>query len=234
MNKDEIRHDPIKERIVSFIEYIIEKKNTFFYIAIVVVAVIASTSFYFNSLSKSNKKGWEKNQDAMSDFFSSLSSENLFNSSIADSSELKSSIEKFNQIAMEHSGTTSADFALLKTIRGEILLNNFDKVEEVLINGTLSSSDKNLNYQFNRLKGDVFFDRGMNSEALTYYEKSISLSNTEDLRIPIQIKKIYVLIEMGEYKKAETVINSIDKSDIGFSEKNSLLEVEYFIKNKLK
>ena len=60
------------------------------------------------------------------------------------------------------------------------------------------------------------------------------MSNSLDLSLPIKIKKIYVLMEMGEYTKAESVISSIDKDELGFSEKNTLIELEYFLKNKAK
>ena len=234
MNKDEIRHDPIKEKIVALVEYIIEKKTTFFYIAGALIVAIASISFYFNNLNKNNKSGWEKNQEAMSTFFNSLSTESLFSATITDSLELRSSIEMFNEIALKYHGTSSSDFALLKSLRGEILLGNFEKVEDLVINSTLSSSDNNINYHFNRLKGDILYDRGKYSEALNSYNKSISMSNSLDLSLPIKIKKIYVLMEMGEYTKAESVISLIDKDELGFSEKNTLIELEYFLKNKAK
>ncbi|OUW62339.1 MAG: hypothetical protein CBD58_02010 [bacterium TMED198] len=234
MNKDEIRHDPVKEKIVALVEYIIEKKTTFFYIALVLIVAIASISFYINNLNKNNKKGWELNQEAMSAFFNSLSSENLFSASIADSIELRTSIEKFNEIASQYPGTSSSDFAILNSLRGEVLLGNFEKVEDLVINSTLSSSDNSLNYQFNRLKGDILFDRSNYSEALNFYNKSISMSNSSDLSLPVKIKKIYVLMEMGEYGKAESIMSSIDRDEIGFSEKNTLIEIEYFLKNKAK
>ena len=93
MKKEEIKKDPIRDRIVSSIEYYNNNKNSFFKYFFVIASIVLIASYYNNSESL-------KNQNALK---LSGSAQTLFANDNIDES-----LVKFERIIKDYKGTDAA------------------------------------------------------------------------------------------------------------------------------
>ena len=215
MDKKELRKDPIREKILSFLTYIEDNKIALYGIVALVMLVILVGS-YMSTTTKELQVS------------SSLSFGKAINSSIAGNKDASVSI--FSNLLEEGSESTAGNsFAYL--IDYYLSSGDFSKVDSMLI--------KNIKIKDNILQSKVFILQGDMSLNKMEYNKSIDFySKAAKLYPPISnkmnFKKAIAHYQLGDFKKSRSIIeNLLDLEDLSYEVKNQCEKYLFMLDNKV-
>ena len=220
MKKQEIKADPIRDRIIDMAEYITENSSKFWIGLGAVILLIISASYISN---QNNDKLNSQNLK-----LGLLLNDLIHNRTIEDTivyNDLEESLSDF-----ENSEIYSQAFILL--LSKAISENNTSKVNSLIEDNKFDSNDDLLNGFYYRLLGDSESDKGNISQSIKYYKKAIDLVPSFDLKVEYTVSLIELLLFNNQADQAQDLIDDIkkiDSSDLSSSSKNSL----DFIESKL-
>ncbi len=217
MKKQEIKRDIIREKIINFLNYLIDNSKNVWLIVLLIVSLIF-VSTYFSG--QNNKK--------LSD--SNLKMGLLLNKSISndmsDSLLIEEHKESLSQSISQSDYNQSFIYLLSKAFENE----NYQYVKTLLSNNKFNSEDKMLNAFVKRLKAEFLFADDISKSSSLFLE-SIELVPNYDLKIQWSTELINIHIDNSNFKDAEYVLDFLKKQidediSLSTSEKNNLKFIE--------
>ena len=211
MKKEELRYDPVHDRIAAIIDYIDNNKN----IAIQIVAVVALTVGGWGYYS-----GLQKDKVNISKALVGVA-QNAYNAGQTDIaiSELKNIVE-------EYSGSDAANQALAYLMKDSYLSNDDEGIISLAEAFGTSTSDGVLNAGIYETLGNVSMNMDDNDAAVNNFKKADKLSSTVGLNLRYKIDLSIALIASGNFNDAVSVLNEIlSIEEINYSDKNKAEEL---------
>tara|TARA_Y100001970_G_scaffold279114_1_gene385892 strand:+ start:58 stop:735 length:678 start_codon:yes stop_codon:yes gene_type:complete len=220
MKKEEIKADPIRDRIVSGAQYIAENSSKFWTGLGVVILLIMTASYM------SNQSDQELNSQNLK--LGLIMNDLIHDRTIEDTivyNDLEESLSDFGNSEMY-----SQAFILL--LSKAVSDNNTSKVSSLLENNNFDSDDDLLNGYYYKLLADIESDKGNLDKSIKYYEKAVDVVPSFDLKVDYSVSLIELLLSDNQNEKAKGLldeIKEIDSSDLSSSSRNNL----DFIESKL-
>ena len=211
MKKEELRYDPVHDRIAAIIDYIDNNKN----IAIQIVAVVALTVGGWGYYS-----GLQKDKVNISKALVGVA-QNAYNAGQTDIaiSELKNIVE-------EYSGSDAANQALAYLMKDSYLSNDDEGIISLAEAFGMSTSDGVLNAGIYETLGNVSMNMDDNDAAVNNFKKADKLSSTVGLNLRYKIDLSIALIASRNFNDAVFVLNEIlSIEEINYSDKNKAEEL---------
>ncbi|MBT5077601.1 MAG: hypothetical protein HN820_03735 [Candidatus Marinimicrobia bacterium] len=211
MKKEELRYDPVLDKITAIIDYIDNNKNIAIQILVVVALTVGGWGYY---------SGLQKDRVNVSRALVGVA-QNAYNAGQTDIaiSELKS-------IAEEYSGSDAANQALIYLLKDSYLSNNDAAVLSLTDELGTGSSDGVVDAGVHETLGNVSMNMDDNDAAVNNFKKADKLSSAVglDLRFKIDLSMAY--IANGNFNDAVSVLNDIlSTENINYSDKNKAEEL---------
>ena len=211
MKKEELRYDPVHDKISAIIDYIDNNKN----IAIQIVAVVALTVGGWGYYS-----GLQKDKVNISKALVGVA-QNAYNAGQSDIS-----ISELKNIVEEYSGSDAANQALAYLIKDLYLSNDDEGIISLTEAFGTSTSDGVLNAGIYETLGNVSMNMDDNDAAVNNFKKADKLSSTVGLNLRYKIDLSIALIASGNFNDAVSVLNEIlSIEEINYSDKNKADEL---------
>ena len=220
MKKQEIKRDPIRDRIIQTAQYISDNSRFFWGGLGVVGCIILLATFISNKnnqqlLDSNLKVGILQNEAVYGEIDSSLirDFENLLNT-------MKPS-ESYNQ-------------AFIYVLNEALANNNIDKVNSLLNDNEFNSDDNMLNAFVYKVQGDInIIDNP--DKSISFYNDAIYLVPSYDLKVAYSVDLINLYIDQSKLTKANDVLDDIKSiteniDNLPISAKNNLDYIEYKLK----
>jgi tetratricopeptide (TPR) repeat protein len=211
MKKEELRYDPVHDKIAAIIDYIDNNKN----IAIQIVAVVALTVGGWGYYS-----GLQKDKVNISKALVGVA-QNAYNAGQTDIA-----IPELKHIVEEYSGSDAANQALAYLMKDSYLSNDDEGIISLAEAFGMSTSDGVLNAGIYETLGNVSMNMDDNDAAVNNFKKADKLSSTVGLNFRYKIDLSIALIASGNFNDAVSVLNEIlSIEEINYSDKNKAEEL---------
>ena len=213
MKKDEIRQDPIKDKIIEGLNYLGQNKSIVTNIFIVLLVIIGGFSYYntvkFKSVGQAASLGGV--------------AQNSYN--VAPTVNV---LNDFQTIIDSYPNTPSASHAYIYLLSDAYNNNDTLKLKHLLENYNIKISDQILASRVYELKAN-FTD--IADDKVNNYLKAASLSTKSSQgKIDLALANLY--IEMNEITKAKEILQQYLDDDSNLVMKNSAKELMKYIANK--
>ena len=210
--KNDLKQDLVRERIVAFIETIKENKNKVSQYSIIIMIVIIGF-LYYNDSNKSTEKAART---------LSGNAQNLY-----IDSNIEDAIDDFNEVLINYPSTSSADIS--KFYLANDYMNN-DMIEDAIdLYKEISKSlkDEVLKSSVLNKIGDIYIDQKNFDDALNYYKKASQIETSSSFKNQylFNMAKVYKLKE--DYDNSIKIVEDIlDDENIKYNLKNEVQQLE--------
>lgn len=209
MKKNELKQDPIRDKIFEFINYLDENRNyTYGFLGL----IILSLGIFVVTDSKSSST------DSTSNAISSTA-QNYYIDDDKDAASIK-----FEEILNNKSYNQNAKNIAIIYLLSKALDNNDNAKIEILLNDyKFKSNDKLLHSKYYALSGNYYYNSNDYKKALDSYSKA--LKNFEfypNILIDVKISNIKSYLKEDNLKLAKKHLKSIDEEYLNTSSKNKL------------
>ena len=213
MKKQDIKADPIKDKIVEIVNFIVDNSR----IVWLFLTFVAITIMVFSFYSTSNKK------IRMSE---NLQIGILQNKSIHSEDNLDSLILEYESILLDFSPNESYNQAYIYLLNYYITNNHKDKIEDILFNNSFESNDDMQNSFIFKSKGDYYNNINNSDQAISFYEKAFNLVPSYDLKVLYCMELIQIYINNNDLDNANKTFSilrdEVENIDLSFTAKNNL------------
>ena len=222
MKKQEIKADPIRDRIVASAQYLSDNSHRVWTTLGVFGILILLLTLYSNN----KRNSMLENNLAVG----LLQNKAIYNTEYSDS---LLNVE-FESILENMSASESYNQAFIYLLNSAIKDNNQNKIKSLLDNNKFSSQDEMLNSFIFKVKADIAALDDFSS-SINFYSKAIKLVPNYDLKVSYSIDLIELYIDNSHFDKANKVFEEIksiiDKIDnLPRNAQNNLDFIEYKLK----
>ena len=222
MKKQEIKADPIRDRIVASAQYLSENSQKVWLGLGVVGVLILLMTLYSNN--KRNKM-LENNLT-----MGMLQNKAIYNTEYSDS--LLNS--EFEAVLNNMDASESYNQAFIYLLNNAINNSDIDKIESLLDNNKFSSNDDMLNGFIYKVKADISLEKDIDAAA-KHYKKAIKIVPNYDLKVSYSIDLIDLYINDSKLDQANKTLENIkqlveDVDNLPRDAKNNLDFIEYRLK----
>ena len=215
MKKEEIRHDPIRDRIVRLVDYLEKNKNmTFTVLGSLVVAVFLWTNY------KSNDQSFKNQAKAVSG-----KAQNAYNSG-----QFEIAKKDFNELLNLHQGSKAANQALIYLL-ADSYINEEDSAFNSLYDKYVDDVDDDIYANVYEAKGNMLQNNGDYENAAKYFSLAMQISSDSENYASYAISMIQNYILLKDYSSAQKIISKFTDKDISFSYKNKIDELDSYIRS---
>ena len=214
MKREEIKSDPIKDKIVEVINLFVDNSKTVWSIILIIVLGISILT-YLNSSDKAKSLESNLNSGIM---------QNRFIHSDEDKSLL---VNEYKEVMVAFDfGSTEYNQAYIYLMDHYLSQNDFKNID-LLINKGFSSNNNMMNSYYYKIMGDFYSKKDLYDDAVAQYQKSIDLVESYDLKIIYTSELINLLINISRLDEALNLFKDLsdeidDVENLGFSAKNNL------------
>jgi len=211
MKKEELRYDPVHDRIAAIIDYIDNNKNIAIQIMVVVALAVGGWGYY---------SGLQKDKVNISKALVGVA-QNAYNAGQTDIS-----ISELKNIVEEYPGSDAANQALAYLMKDSYLSNDDEGIISLAEAFGMSTSAGALNAGIYETLGNVSMNMDDNDAAVNNFKKADKLSSTVGLNLRYKIDLSIALIARGNFNDAVSVLNKIlSIEEINYSDKNKAEEL---------
>ena len=220
MKKEELRYDPVHDKIAAIIDYIDNNKNRAIQIVVVVALTVGGWGYF---------SGLQKDRLNISKALVGVA-QNAYNAGQTDIaiSELKNIVE-------EYSGSDAANQALAYLMKDSYLSSDDEAIMSLVEAFGTSTSNGVLNAGIYETLGNVSMNMDDIAAAVNNFKKADKLSSTNGLNLRFKIDLSIALIASENFSGAVSVLNEIlSIEEINYSDKNkaeALLALATFSKD---
>ncbi len=217
--KDELKRDPILQKIIEAVEYIKENKQ-YFIQGVVVLTIVITSIGYFNSTAKANEE-----------LATSIAGK-AQNSYIDNQSE--NSIDIFKSILENYKDTKAADHALVLILQDAIRNDDELLINDLLNDFANNTNDPLLESSTLQAKAMIAVNLGEYENAKNLYAKASNISPTLEQSTSNTISSIRCLLKLEEFSDAKSELEELlDDESISLANKNIIeelnAEVQYYL-----
>ena len=201
--KNDLKQDPIKDKIIQSIELIKENNKIVGQFIIGLLIIFTFIGFYRNSV----------NDNEMDAKAISSKAQNMYADAQNDLALLK-----FQNVIDDYNGTDASEIAKYYIAIDYIDNGNIEDGITLLEELTNTVNDEVLLSSVLNILGNIFLDKGQISYAIELYEKSADVINLDPFKQQTLINAARAYKVNGEYKKSQYIINGIlNKDDIKYN-----------------
>ena len=217
MKKQEIKRDIIREKIINFLNYLIDNSKNVWLAVVIIVALIFLSTYLSN---QNNKKLADSN----------LKMGLLLNKSIANNTSDSILVKEYKKSLDQTISQTDYNQSFIYLLSNAFENENYEYVKNLLSDNKFNSEDEMLNAFILRLKAEFLYADNLSKSSKLFLE-SIELVPSYDLKIQWSTDLINIYIDNSNINEANNVLeflkNQID-DDINLSktEENNLKFIE--------
>ena len=217
MKKQEIKRDIIREKIINFLNYLIDNSKNVWLAFILIVAIIFLSTYLS---SQNNKKLADSN----------LKMGLLLNKSIANNTSDSILVKEFKESLDQTVSQTDYNQSFIYLLSNAFENENYEYVKNLLSDNNFKSEDDMLNAFILRLKAEFLYADNLSKSSRIFLE-SIELVPSYDLKIQWSSDLIDIYINNSNINESKNVLeflkNQIDDDiNLSNSEKNNLKFIE--------
>ena len=196
MKKQDIKADPIKDKIIAASSYMAENSQKVWIVLGAIVIFIVSLSVYSNKkqeklLTDNNTLSVIQNKE----IYDLATDDSLINAEYEKALETLSASETYNQ-------------AFIHVLNYALSNNNIDKVNNLLSDNKFDSDDNMMNGYLYKLKADLSLNENP-EKAIKLYKKAINIIPNYDLKVKYSIDLIDFYISNEKYDLANNALKDI-------------------------
>jgi tetratricopeptide (TPR) repeat protein len=211
MKKEELKYDPVHDKIAAIIDYINNNKN-FAIQGLIVIGLAVGGWGYYSGLEK-DKINISKSQVGVA--------QNAYNGG-----EVDLSISELKSIVEEYSGTDAANQALVYLLKDAYQKNNDELVFSLADEHGGSGLEAVLNAGFYETLGNADMNMNDFNAAINTFKKADKIASTENGESRFKIDLAIALIAKNRFADAVAVLKEIlDDENISYSDKNRAEEL---------
>jgi len=222
MRKEEIRYDPVKDKIIRAVEYLKKNQSLVLKVFLGLIIIVGSVSYYSNI-------NFIKNENAS----------NI--AGIAQSTFLKGNIDealvKFERVLSDYPNTKAAQQSLVYLLNNAIAEEDYVSISTILsqVDGGIDEiSDPVIKSAIYKVQGDIALKDGNIDKAISFYKDAESSADIISNQLRYKIDISLAFLAEDDYNSAMRVLEEVvDSGDIGYNEKNKAEELLAYIKQKL-
>jgi hypothetical protein len=204
--KNELKRDPILQKIIESVGYIKEQKQ-YFIQGVIVLAIIITAIGYFNTTAKANEE-----------LASSLSGK--AQNSFIDN-ESSNALANLQMVLDNYSASKAADHATIMLLQEAIRNNDLEKINELVNAFNNNAEDNILESSILQVKGMIALNQNDFSSANNSFVKASSISSSKTQKHQNLLSSVFCQIKLGVYEDAKsTILELLSDEDIAFNEKN--------------
>ena len=213
MKREEIKSDPIKDKIVEVINLFVDNSKMVWSVILAIVLGI-SVLTYLNSSNKNILLEHNLNSGIM---------QNRFIHSDEDKALL---VSEYKSVMLDFDANTPThNQAYIYLMDYYLMQNDFENIDLLLKEG-FSSNNNMMNSYYYKIKGDYFSKQDLFDDAILNYKKSIDFLESYDLKIIYTSELINLLIKIDRIDNAKNMFKHLSSDinkveNLGFSAKNN-------------
>ena len=209
MKKQDIKKDPIRDRMLGVINNINDNPRQYLAYSGIILISLLSIIIYSNN---SNNKLSEYNLNVS------------INQNRYIDGDKEAAINNFSTILDSYSKSESLNQALIYLINDAIENNNIDSIKKLIEKNSFKTNDKTLQSLFYNILGNYYSDIDNNDDAITYYNKAIKSSHTDDHSFQFKLNLLYLYYNQGDIENYTKLLNNINIDDINSFQLKSKFE----------
>lgn len=217
MKKQEIKRDIIREKIINFLNYLIDNSKNVWLAVVIIVALIFLSTYLSN---QNNKKLADSN----------LKMGLLLNKSIANNTSDSILVKEYKKSLDQTISQTDYNQSFIYLLSNAFENENYEYVKNLLSDNNFNSEDEMLNAFILRLKAEFLYADNLSKSSKLFLE-SIELVPSYDLKIQWSTDLINIYIDNSNINEANNVLESLknqidDDINLSKTEENNLKFIE--------
>ena len=217
MKKQEIKRDIIREKIINFLNYLIDNSKNVWLAVVIIVALIFISTYLSN---QNNKKLADSN----------LKMGLLLNKSIANNTSDSILVKEYKKSLDQTISQTDYNQSFIYLLSNAFENENYEYVKSLLSDNKFNSEDEMLNAFILRLKAEFLYADNLSKSSKLFLE-SIELVPSYDLKIQWSTDLINIYIDNSNINEANNVLESLknqidDDINLSKTEENNLKFIE--------
>ena len=217
MKKQEIKRDIIREKIINFLNYLIDNSKNVWLAVVIIVALIFLSTYLSN---QNNKKLADSN----------LKMGLLLNKSIANNTSDSILVKEYKKSLDQTISQTDYNQSFIYLLSNAFENENYEYVKNLLSDNKFNSEDEMLNAFILRLKAEFLYADNLSKSSKLILE-SIELVPSYDLKIQWSTDLINIYIDNSNINEANNVLESLknqidDDINLSKTEENNLKFIE--------
>jgi outer membrane protein assembly factor BamD (BamD/ComL family) len=211
MKKDELRYDPVHDRIAAIIEYIDNNKNITIQVLLIIGLSIGIWGYY---------SGLQKDMAKTAKSLIGVA-QNTYNTG-----QIDLALTNLNDIVEEYSGTDAGNQALIYLLQNAYQTNNDENVLSLGKKHGASISDEILDAGLHETLGNASMNLDNIDNAINNFKKANKLSSIGSMDSRFEIDIAVALIAKGDFSEASLILYEIlNNQSITYSDKNKAEEL---------
>ena len=198
MKKQEIKKDPIRDRMISVINSVNDNPKSFLQYLIGITVILLGIIFYSNSSS---------NRLNEYNLYSSINQNRYIDG------DRQTAISNFDKMLSEYSKSESYNQALIYSLNDAIENNNNEMLEKLINSNSFKSSDNTLQALFYNILGNYYLNID-NDEAASYYDKAINTTDVEAHRHQFTLNLLHYYYESNNFSDYKDLLETVDVDNI--------------------
>jgi len=199
MKKEDIKKDPIRDKLLNTLTNVSENPQRFINFTIAIAISLLSIIIYTN---KNNNKSRDYNLGVS------------INQNRYVDSDRDLAVTNFKEILDTYSNSESSNQAFIYLLNDAVEKNDIDVIENLVLTYSFSSSDNTLESLVYNSYANYYTTIGQFKKAEEYYMKAINSSDNNEHINKFNLNLIYIHINNGDASKALAIINAIEIEDI--------------------
>ena len=215
MDKKELKQDLIRDRIIDSIQYISDQWQYAVALLLFIAAGISAFSFLSNKESDRFNIASEMSGVAQNEY---------------NQGDIEFAIEDLEVVLGDYEDTHGGAQAYIYLIYDAYINNDDSKLESLLEDYSIYSSDPLLESSVLETKAYLSLNSGDYSKAIDLLNKSLKINNMDVLKVRLEIAKARVYIDSKEYGKAESILSSLkDEGLPDAAQQNTIDELSSYL-----
>ena len=217
MKKQEIKRDVIREKIINFLNYLIDNSKNVWLAVILIVALIFLSTYLSN---QNNKKLADSN----------LKMGLLLNKSIANNTSDSILVKEYEKSLDQTISQSDYNQSFIYLLSNALENENYEYVKNLLSDNKFNSEDEMIKAFILRLKAEFLHADNLLKSSKLFLE-SIELVPSYDLKIQWSTDLINIYIDNSKINEAKNVLESLknqidDDINLSKTEENNLKFIE--------
>ena len=219
MDKQELRQDPIREKIIAFLSNVENNRTAIAGFFVIAILSITFATYYSLNLERQNKN-------------SEINLGKAINTKIDGDDSETSNLLFSELLASGTSASKSVSFVHLIDYYLSEVDDNIFPVDS-LMNMDVDVSDDILKAKLLLLEGDRNLNLEQYDDAIGNYNEALGLDTYMSNEIELRLSRLY--LEKGDITKAESIVSALlEKDDLSFSDKDKCNKINSMIQNHVK
>ncbi len=212
MKKEELRYDPIHEKLLNILEYLESNKNSVFQILLALVILVGGWGYYAGNQRSMLMEARSLSGTAQSEY-------NASKSEIA--------IQNLKEVVADYSGTDAASQAGVYLVADAYLNNEDGNIESILEQIDADNFDNVIHAGILETLGNAKLNVNSFEDAEKYFKKAVDKSRASGLDAQYQMGLALANIKHGHYYDAKSILAKLlESEELNFNDKNKAEELQ--------